>query len=144
VNRRLRSARPVGFPLAALVLACGTGAFGCGVKELPPRLPSTAIHDRIASRIGLVDFVIADAERARKVRALYAEIERSMLAAQSVEARELEKLGAGCLDAERELGAAVAASRAAELTALANYARLQLAIRALTTPQEFARLDAVR
>jgi hypothetical protein len=122
------------------------GAAGCG-SELPPRLPSTAIHDRTASRVGLVDFVIADRTRAKKVRALYVQIEQLMLEANDVylgEARSQAQLGAGRVVAESELRASVAVSRDAEMRALERYIALELAIRALTTPAEFARLDAIK
>lgn len=126
----------------ALVAAVVTSA--CGAHEPPPRLPSSAIHDRTASRVELVDFVISDRERARKVRALYQEIEELMRAAQSVESRELAKVGFASLRSDGELRDCVAASREAELAALERYVQVQLAIRALTTPQEFARLDRIR
>ena len=125
----------------ALVAAVVTSA--CA-HEPPPRLPSSAIHDRTASRVELVDFVISDRERARKVRALYQEIEELMRAAQSVESRELAKVGSASLRSDGELRDCVAASREAELAALERYVQVQLAIRALTTPQEFARLDRIR
>ena len=102
------------------------------------------IHDRTASRVALVDFVVADPERARKVKALYVEIERLMLEAQHTEARELGSLGHGCHCAEEEVRASVAASRTAELAALERYIGMELAIRSLTTPEEFAALDRIK
>jgi hypothetical protein len=130
----------------ALLLCLVMGAIGCR-KELPPRLPSTAIHDRTASRVGLVDFVISDRTRAKKVRALYGQIEQLMLEAHRVhmaEARVQAQLGAGRLVAEDEIRASLAMSRDAEMSALERYICLELAIRALTTPEEFARLDAIK
>jgi len=126
------------------VLACLVGvSAGCSV-ELPPRLPSTAIHDRTASRVDLVDFVISDRARAEKVRALYLEIEQLMLEAQAVEAREQAKLGSGSFRAETEARASLRASRDAEFDALERYVAVQMEIRRLTTPKEFARLDAIK
>lgn len=135
-----------GRPLRALILCLAAGSTGCG-KELPPRLPSTAIHDRSASRVALVDFVISDRERARKVRALYLQIEALMREAhdvQTAEARAQAQLGAARLAAASETEASVALSRDSELAALERYVCLELAIRALTTPAEFARLDAIK
>lgn len=127
----------------ALALFAAAVTCACA-HEPPPRLPSSAIHDRTASRVELVDFVISDRERARKVRALYQEIEELMRAAQSVESRELAKVGSASLRSDGELRDCVAASREAELAALERYVQVQLEIRALTTPQEFARLDRIR
>jgi hypothetical protein len=107
-------------------------------------LPSTAIHDRTASRVELVDFVISDRARAEKVRALYEEIEQIMREAARVEARELARVGSSSLRSEDELRASLAASREAELAALERYVDVELRIRALTTPAEFARLDRIR
>jgi hypothetical protein len=116
----------------------------CGLHEPPPRLPSAAIHDRTASRVELVDFVISDRERARRVRALYEEIDAIMRDAQRVEARELAKVGTASLHGDDELRSSVTASRDAELAALDRYVSLELQIRALTTPEEFARLNRIR
>ena len=127
----------------ALALFAAVSASACA-HEPPPRLPSSAIHDRTASRVELVCFVISDPERARKVRALYQEIEELMRAAQTVQSRELAKVGSAPLRSDGELRDSVAASREAELAALERYVQVQLQIRALTTPQEFARLDRIR
>jgi len=135
-----------GHPLRALIFCLAAGAVGCG-KELPPRLPSTAIHDRTASRVALVDFVISDRERASKVRTLYRQIEELMREAhrvQTSESKQQAQLSAGRLVSESETRASLALSRDAELTALERYVCLELAIRALTTPEEFARLDAIK
>jgi hypothetical protein len=127
-----------------LALFAAVSACACAVHQPPARLPSTAIHDRTASRVELVDFVISDPERARKVRALYQEIEELMRAAQSVESRELANVGSASLRSDGELRDSVAASREAELAALERYVQVQLEIRTLTTPKEFARLDRIR
>jgi hypothetical protein len=127
----------------ALAVLAAASACACSTQP-PPRLPSTAIHDRTASRVELVDFVISDHDRARKVRALYQEIEALMRQAQSVESRELGKVGSASLRGDDELRDSVAASREAELAALERYVQVQVEIRALTTPKEFARLDRIR
>src|SRR5690349_153626 len=80
-----------------LVLLLALAAFGpaaCGGKEPPPQLPTSGAQDRAASRIELVDLVIADPERAARVRALYGEIERLMLTTKQAQAKELRALGA--------------------------------------------------
>jgi len=98
----------------------------------------------MASRLELVDFVISDRARASKVRALYEQISELMRWAQSVESRELTKVGSASLPSDVEVRNSVAASREAELAALERYVDLELQIRALTTPEEFARLDRIR
>ena len=132
----LRAAWALTSSLSALALGCG--------PDLPPRLPSTAIHDRTASRVDLVDFVISDRERANKVRALYLEIERATLSAQAYQAHELEKLGAGAFRSESEMRDSIETTGEAEIVAVERVIRAQLAIRRLTTPEEFARLDAIK
>jgi hypothetical protein len=138
------AARGGRWALYALVLFAAASACACSVQKPPPRLPSTAIHDRAASRVELVDFVISDHARARQVRALYEEIEQIMRDAARVEAQELAKVGSASVRSEDELRASLAASREAELAALERYVEVELQIRALTTPQEFARLDRIR
>jgi hypothetical protein len=128
----------------ATLLGLSLGAFGCSGRALPPRLPSTAIHDRTASRIALVDFVISDRDRARKVRALYLQIEQLMLETWNAETRAQAELGTSSLRPEAATLAATDALRDAELSALQRYVCVEVAIRALTTPEEFARLDAIK
>ncbi|HEY3495898.1 MAG TPA: hypothetical protein VGK73_14470 [Polyangiaceae bacterium] len=128
---------------ALLALIFGASTLACG-EELPPRLPSTAIHDRTASRVALIDFVISDRTRADRVRALYLEIEQATLQAQEFQACQFAKLGSGHFRSEAEARRALEAAREAELAAVDRNIRAQLAIRALTTPEEFARLDAIK
>jgi hypothetical protein len=120
-------------------------AVGCGGKEPPPQLATTGAQVRAASRVELVDLVIADPVRAEKVRSLYVQIERLMLATKRAEARELLTLGAE--DRPRDEGETRAAMKrfgAAERQALQTYIGLELELRRATTPQEFARLDAIK
>jgi hypothetical protein len=119
-------------------------ALGCGGAELPPSIPSTTIHDRFASRVELVDLVISDGVRAEKVRKLYIEIERLMLAAKRSEALELMKLGTETARTDAEVRESIAKFRSAEVGALERYIALQAELRTLTTPAEFARLDAIK
>ena len=116
----------------------------CGGAELPPSIPSTTIHDRFASRVELVDLVISDAARAEKVRNLYIEIERLMLAAKRSESIELMKLGTETARTNAEVRESIAKFRSAEVSALERYIALQAELRTLTTPAEFARLDAIK
>lgn len=129
--------------LAGVVLAWGATA--CGAKEPPPQLPTTGAHDRAASRIELVELVIGDAARAARVRAIYVEIERTMLTTKAAEAKELEKLGLGpCPRAPAQTREIFARFRTAEEQALRRYVALQAELRRETTAEEFAALDAVK
>jgi hypothetical protein len=125
-------------------LALGA-AVGCGGKGPPPQLATTGAHVRAASRVELVDLVIADGARAAKVRSLYVQIEQLMLETKRAEARELLGLGAeGCPRSEDETRAAMKRFSAAERGALEKYIGLELELRRATTPEEFARLDAIK
>ena len=127
------------------------GSFGvvavsvaCGGTELPPQLATTSAQDRAASRVELVDLVIGDRARAEKVRALYIEIERLMRETKRAEARELVALGGPCPRSDAETRAAFRRFHEAEKSALKKYAGLQLELRRTTTPEEFAKLDAIK
>jgi hypothetical protein len=113
--------------------------------EPPPQLATTGAQVRAASRIELVELVIGDRARAEKVRALYLEIERLMLETKRAEARELIALGrSACPPSDAETRDAFSKFRAAEHGALERYVGLQLELRRATTPEEFARLDAIQ
>ena len=138
----LRNGRSLGL-LAGVVLAWG--ATGCGGKEPPPQLPTTGAHDRAASRIELVDLVVGDRARAARVRAIYVEIERLMLATKAAEANELRTLGLGPCPREPERTRAIFRRfREAEQRALHRYVALQAELRKETSEAEFARLDAIK
>ena len=83
--------RPSWRTLAGVLAAALFGGTSC--SDLPPSLPSTAAHVRNASRVDLVDLVIADRARAEKVRRLYADIEELMLTVKRTTAGQLVKLG---------------------------------------------------
>ena len=131
---------------ATLPLLAGLlGVAACGGADLPPRLPSTEAYERAATRVELVEFVISDTERAEKVRSLYIEIEQLMLETQKTEAKELALLGTLRTGSrEDQWRASVDVIRRAETSALERYTSLQLEIRALTSAEEFARLDAIK
>lgn len=138
----LRNGRSLGL-LAGVVLAWV--ATGCGAKEPPPQLPTTGAHDRAASRIELVDLVVGDRARAARVRAIYVEIERLMLATKAAEAKELRTLGLGPCPREPERTRAIFRRfREAEERALKRYVALQAELRKETSEAEFARLDAIK
>jgi hypothetical protein len=138
----VRIGRSLGL-VAGVVLAWGTTA--CGGKEPPPQLPTTGAHDRAASRIELVDLVIGDRARAARVREIYVEIERLMLATKAAEAKELRKLGRGLCPREPEQTRETFRTfRAAEERALRRYVTLQAELRKQTSEPEFARLDAIK
>lgn len=129
-----------------LALAFATlGLFACGGDKPPAQLPSTAARDRVATRIELVDLVIADPTRAAKVRSLYMAMDSLLLETKRAQARQLVSLGAPerpSTDAETR--AALAAVAKAEASALERYTGLQLELRRFTNADEFARLDAIR
>jgi hypothetical protein len=117
---------------------------GCGSSP-PPQLPTTAVRDRAVSRVGLVPLVIDDEARAKRVRDLYEQMDALMLQAKRAEANQLVLLADR--DATRtddEKRARFAEFRAIERRALERYIGLQLELRRLTTPGEFARLDAIK
>jgi hypothetical protein len=116
----------------------------CG-PDLPPSLPSTEAHARAASRVELVDLVIADKERAQKVQRLYTEIEELMLAVKVTTARELVKLGAeNPTRSDAETRAVVAKVRRADIEAFQRYVKLQMELRRSMSADEFAKLDAIK
>jgi hypothetical protein len=128
-----------------LALAGPLASPACGGKEPPPQLPTSGAQDRAASRVELVDLVIADGERAARVRELYVSIERLMLTTKQAQAKELRAVGAptGPRSPE-ETRAMLRRFREAEQGALEKYVALQLELRRATTPEEFARLDAIK
>jgi len=129
-----------------LLLALATlGLTACGGKEPPPQLPTSGAQDRAASRIELVDLVIDDPQRAARVRALYTSIEQLMLTTKRAQARELRALGApGNPRSAEQTRAMLQRFRETEQGALEKYVTLQLELRRSTSPEEFARLDAIK
>lgn len=126
-----------------VVLASGLGVLACA--DLPPSLPSTDAHLRSASRVELVDLVIADRVRAQKVRALYAQIETLMFDVKLTTSREITKLGAdNPTQSDAETRAVVAKVRQAEIAAFQRYVKLQMELRRSMTADEFAKLDAIK
>ncbi len=130
---------------ALLALAGCVAITACGGKEPPPQLPTSGAQDRAASRIELVDLVIADPARAERVRALYVDIERLMLTTKQAQAKELRAFGAPAAPrSAEETRAMLRRFRETEQGALEKYVALQLELRRSTTPEEFARLDAIK
>jgi hypothetical protein len=128
---------------AAVALGIVLGGFAC--SNLPPSLPSTDAHLRSASRIELVDLVIGDAVRAKKVRALYAQIEALMFDVKLTTSGEIMKLGAdNPTRSDAETRAVVAKVRQAEIAAFQRYVKLQMELRRSMTADEFAKLDAIK
>lgn len=122
----------------ALVLpACAEGP--------PPQLPTTDARDRAVSRVGLVPLVIDDADRAARVRALYERMDAVLLEAKRAQAQQLLLLAdANATRTDDEKRARFAEFSATERRALEAYIGLQLELRRVTTPEEFARLDAIK
>lgn len=98
---------------------------------------------RAATRVELVELVIGDPVRARRVRELYIQIEELMLATKQAQATQLLLLGDEH-KSEEAARAAVRKVRDTELGALQTYVGIQMELRRSTTAEEFARLDAIR
>ncbi len=131
--------------LALAVLA----SFACGLSACgnspPPQLPTTAVRDRAVSRVGLVTLVIDDQARAARVRALYEQMDALILAAKRAQAEQLKLLADACATrTDDERRARFAEFSATERRALEAYIALQMELRKLTTPEEFAKLDAIK
>lgn len=119
------------------------GAPGCA--DLPPSLPSTDAHLRFGSRVELVDLVISDRDRAKRVRDLYAEIEQLMVDVKRTTAGEILKLGVeNPTRSDEETRAVVAKVRTADIAAFRRYTKLQMELRRSMTAEEFAKLDAIK
>ncbi|HEY3499798.1 MAG TPA: hypothetical protein VGK73_34135 [Polyangiaceae bacterium] len=126
----------------SLGLGLGSSLGGCA-SELPPQLPSSDTQKRAATRVELVELVISDPVRAGKVRSLYVQIDDLMLSTKRRQADQLLELGSEQARSAEETRELFRRFREAEAGALKRYVGLQLEIRTLTTPEEFARLDAI-
>ncbi|HEY6725217.1 MAG TPA: hypothetical protein VI197_14380 [Polyangiaceae bacterium] len=117
-----------------------------GCTEVPPNLPTSEAFKRNVPRIELVPLVIGDSERAERVQRLYIEIESLMLAAQRAQTEQWRALLEAKTRklADDEVRAIVRKFRDAEIAALRKYVGIQLRLREATTPEEFAKLDALK
>ena len=133
-------------------VACGVLALGLALTlhaactEVPPNLPTSEAFKRNVPRIELVPLVIGDAERAERVQSLYIEIESLMLA---TKVRQAEQWKALLVAKDRklqdeEVRGIVRKFRDAETEALHAYVGIQMRLREATTPEEFAKLDALK
>ena len=140
---RLGSLVAVGVTLGALVLAL---MLPSACTKVPPNLPTSEAFKRNVPRIELVPLVISDSERAERVRGLYIEIESLMLATKEAQAEQWKALlqGKDRKLADDEVRTIVRKFRDAELAALRKYAAIQMRLREATTPEEFAKLDALK
>ena len=124
--------------LAVLALA------GCG-NSPPPQLPTTSARDRAACHVGLVPLVVDGTARAERVRALYVQMDSLLLEAKRAQAAQLLLLGdPNATRSDDDKRARFAQFQALERRALERYIELQLELRRLTTPEEFARLAAIK
>lgn len=129
--------------VGALVLAL---ALPSGCSEVPPNLPTSEAFKRNVPRIQLVPLVISDSERAERVQSLYIEMESLLLATKRAQAAQWMAL----LEAKQrklqddEVRGIVRKFRDAEIEALRKYIGIQLRLREATTPEEFAKLDALK
>lgn len=100
---------------------------------------------RSGARVELVDLVISDRPRAKKVRALYAQIEQLMFDVKLTTAGEIAKLGSeNPTRSDEETRAAVAKVRNADVAAFKRYVKLQMELRRSMTADEFAKLDSIK
>jgi hypothetical protein len=117
---------------------------GCG-KGPPPQLPTTSVRDRASHHVGLVPLVVDDGARAERVRALYVQMDSLMLEAKRAQAQQLLLLAdPNATRSDDDKRARFAQFQALERGALERYIGLQLELRQLTTPAEFARLSAIK
>jgi len=129
--------------LLALALAATLPA---ACTEVPPNLPTSEAFKRNVPRIELVPLVIGDAQRAERVRGLYIEIESLMLATKVAQSEQWKAL---LVAKDRklqddEVRAIVRKFKDAEVEALHKYVGIQMRLREATTPEEFAKLDALK
>jgi hypothetical protein len=124
--------------LAVLALpACGNSP--------PPQLPTTSVRDRAACHVGLVPLVVDDTARSERVRALYVQMDTLMLEAKRAQAEQLLLLAdPNATRTDDDKRARFAQFQALERRALERYIGLQLELRRLTTPAEFARLAKIK
>src|SRR5688572_17884808 len=138
-TQRFSRCSALGVLVLALILASGC-------TEVPPNLPTSEAFKRNVPRIELVPLVVGDSDRAARVQDLYIEVESLMLAAQAAQIEQWREL----LEAknrklkEEEVRAIVRRFRDAEIGALRKYIDIQLRLREATTPEEFAKLDALK
>lgn len=136
-----RSSRFMALGAVALALVLPSAC-----TEVPPNLPTSEAFKRNVPRVELVPLVIGDGERAARVQSLYIEIESLMLATKKAQAAQWRAL----LDAKQrklsddEARAIVRKFRDAEIEALRKYIGIQMRLREATTPEEFAKLDALK
>ncbi len=132
--------------LGAVVVATGS-LVSCSQKERPPNHPLMGIHDRNASRIELVELIVQDKVRAKKVKAKYIEIEtlvKERAAARAEYSANLLPLTQAHEFSEEKVRAAIERSVAEGQGIYLRYISIQLAIRKLVTREGFSQLDGVR
>jgi hypothetical protein len=135
--------------LAVQVLALVVTALlpACSKEARPDSHPIVGIYDRNAARIELVELIIHDQPRARKIKAKYEEIAtlvESLAATRAKSSRVLYELSADRTLREDELRAEIGKMRAAGRATFEKYTALQLELRTMMTSEEFHRLDEVR
>lgn len=125
---------------AAVLAACGGG-------EAPVRHPVSDIQRRMRPRIAFVEFVVEDPARRAEAERILLDVERLTFEWQRARLEIRRELLAvepgGPPITEEQLADAFARQAAVNARYLGRYVELQLALREVTTPEEFARLDAV-
>jgi hypothetical protein len=133
--------------MLVLAIALGTQLGSCSKPARPPSHPDLDMRDRAATRIQLVSLIIDDPQRAAQVRSAYERIETLGVALEKTrmaEAKQLLELSGHRVLPENEIRTHLWKLREAGKAAYPKYVELQLEIRKLTTPKEFAKLDEVR
>jgi len=119
---------------------------GCKGSERAPAHPIFDVYNRNSRKIELVELIIQDPARARKVRSIYEQIatlseqlaaERLQLTQKAAQAMKNETL------TDEELKAQLLTIHAAGSLAYQKYTNLQLELRCHVSEPEFARLAKV-
>ena len=122
---------------------------GCGDKNNQPRpLPLTRALDLASHKIGKVDLVVKDQDRAEKVKEILIEIEAFLLSQRKVQntakAKAFATMGTDVEGSTAAFDAAFAKLRAKRETMYEKYVNLQLELRKHLTESEFKKLNKVR
>jgi hypothetical protein len=139
---------------APLALAGTLVLLGCGSSNAPPRHPVQDMTARATAKLDLVDLVVTDAARARRVRELYVELAALGRQFDEMRASSLIKAGADWQRRTQLTPDAAAKPETLELvlappledskSIFERYAALMLEVRGQLTREEFEKLDKVR
>ena len=132
--------------IAALVsVSLGAGS-ACASAPARPH-PIIEMEDRVRPRIARIPLAVRDAERAERVRAIYVELERLIANFRLSRAHllwQITNLRGNEPDLREQLTQRIHELREAGVQTMEAYVEAQLELRTLLTPEEFARIDAMR